>query len=86
MCRRQTPGRERGREGERGRERERGGDSGRYIQGEEEGERGTGREREKEGGGVREAFVGVILPTMHMCMRTNTVYTIAKYENENTTV
>ena len=64
MCRRQTPGRERGGEGERegGRERERGRG------------RGRGRESEKEGGGVRKAFVGVILPTMHTCMRTNTVH------------
>ena len=32
------------------------------------------REREKEGEGVREASVGVIMPTMHTCMRTNTVH------------
>ena len=60
MCRRQTPGREREREG--GRERE--------------------GEREGEGGGVREASVGVILPTMHTCMHTHKYCTLGKDENE----
>ena len=42
------------------------------------------REREKEGGGVREASVGVVMPTMHTCMRTHKYCTLAKdsWENE----
>ena len=48
-------------------------------------ERGREGEREGErGGGIREAFVGVILPTMHTCMRTHKYCTLAKdsWENE----
>ena len=81
MCRRQTPGREREREG-RERERERVGDRYRKRKREREGQGERGRE--KEGGGVREAFVGVIMPTMHTCMRTHKYCTLAKdsWENE----
>ena len=47
-------------EKEREGERERGRGRGRET------DRGRGRGRERE---VREAFVGVLLPSMHMCMR-----------------